>query len=158
MFSFAVRKKKTDTVRYVRRLSDLTTPNMGTMGELSREENRYNRTLPALLCPWEREQAVVEECAFVLTRDLSDHGIGLTLNAPFTAEDALLGFWLPSDEMSEPWFFVSRTRRLTPMGGGFWSLGVELVEFANPNYGEQLEILKPVALHLLPHGRAGSFG
>jgi hypothetical protein len=149
MFSFTRRKKAIDLNPYMRRLCDLTAPNIATL-EQDRIENRYNRTLPVLLCPWIDEGPVVEQCTVVLTRDLSDRGVGLVVSDCPQTQRVVVAFWLSRQEMKEPWFFLGETHHAAPLGGGFWSLGVKLTEYANDDYREQLRHLLPRAAKLLP--------
>ena len=150
MFSFSAHKKVVDVFPYLRRICDLTTPNLPGRGAEDRSENRYNRTIPTLLCPWENEAPVAAESVIVLTKDLTDRGVGLVLNQPVRAGDVVVGFWLPGVDMTGPWYLLGKTLRSIPFGGGFWTVGVELTEYANQDYSEQLEVLKTVASKLLP--------
>lgn len=152
MFSFASRKKVTDLHPYVRRLCDLTAPNLATLlgegGE--RTENRYNRTIPTLLAPWLHERATREKCMVGLTSDVADRGIGLVLSQPIRADSVVVGYWISREVMPRPWFFLGNLRRNQPIGGGFWKVGIELTEFANADHAENLAVLEPVAAKLLP--------
>jgi len=147
MFSFSKRKKTVDLNPYIRRLCDLTTPNLATTSE-GRSENRYNRCIPTLLSPWQDDRPLVDECTIGLTSDMADCGVGLVLNQPFRAEAAVVGYWIPCDTMCEPWFFLGNIRRNQAIGGGFWAVGIELTEFANPNHVETLSVLKPLSAKL----------
>ena len=151
MFSFSKRskRKKTDDLYpYIRRICDITTPGHTTTMK-GRSENRYNRRIPTLLSPWQDDRPLVDECSTGLTCDMADRGIGLVLNQPFCADSVVVGYWISCDEMSEPWFFIGNIRHNQAIGGGFWAVGIELTEFANPNYIETLSVLKPLAENLL---------
>ena len=150
MFSFAKRKIAVDLCPYIRRICDLTTPNLPTAGSVTRSENRLNRSIPTLICPWVKSQPIVEESFTCLTSDLSDHGACLILSQPIQLEQIVLGFWVESADMREPWFFLAEARRCQPTGGGFWNLGVELLEFANDPYSEELSPLQGLAADLRP--------
>lgn len=149
MFSFTKRKKSVDLSPYVRRICDLTTPNMTTSTELVRVENRYNRVIPTLILPCVGGRPLLDAHVIGVTKDIADHGIGLVLSEPFQAKNVLLGFWIDSEKMSEPWFFSATARRCVAVGGGFWTLGVELDEFANPILGHAYKSLLPLASELL---------
>lgn len=150
MFSFTKSKQSIDLSPFIRRICDLTTPNLTSSPELARAENRYNRALPSLIMPWVAGRPVLDQSLFGLTKDIADRGIGLILSAPLEADELLVGFWLNAEEMHEPWFFTGSSRRCAPIGGGFWTLGVELNEFANPMLTAKLESLMPLAAELLP--------
>ena len=148
MFSFAYHKKTVDLYPYIRQICDLTTPNLATM-VAGRSEDRFNRTIPTLLCPWENDRPVVDECAICLTSDLADRGIRLVLAQPFRAERVAVGYWIGSNQMREPWFFLGDVRRNQPIGGGFWAVGIELTEYANTDHQEAFADLRETAAKLL---------
>ncbi len=147
MFSFSKRKKVVDLCPRIRRLCDLTSPNLSTTLS-GRSENRYNRAIPTLLGPWQEDHPVVDESTIGLTSDIADRGVCLVLNQPFLAESVVVGYWISSDAMSEPWYFLGNICRNQPMGGGFWAVGIELTEFANTNHAKELVALKPLAAKL----------
>ena len=157
MFSFSQRKKLLEVQPQIVRLLDLTTPNLSKVNiGNTRAEKRFNRTLPTLICPWEDGGPVIDECTSVLTSDFSDRGVGLVLSQPLHASGLVLGFWIRDAAMPEPFFFLGNQTRLVPIGGGFWSIGVELTEFANTRHGRALDILMPEAERLLPQDLAAS--
>lgn len=151
MFSFAAHHSSDEVQPYLRRICDLTTPNLVAPLDDFRSENRYNRAIPTLLCPWEGDRPLKDEAGFVMTKDFSEQAVGLILHQPFHADRVVLGYNLPDDAEGWPWFFLGELRRCEPVGGGFWELGVELTEFANVNYRRQLGVLLPLTELLIPH-------
>lgn len=156
MYSFAQHKKAVDLQPYIRRISDLTTPNLSTLST-GRAEPRLNRTIPTLLLPWENGQPLVDEISICLTTDVADRGVGLVLSQPFRAKQVVVGYWVSDDDMPEPWFFLADVRRNQTMGGRFWVLGVELIEFAKIESREALAAMKVVAADLLPPAAVTEF-
>jgi hypothetical protein len=150
MFSFSARKKDVDSQRYIRRLIDLTTPNHAGPERMERYENRNNRSIPALLCPWEHKAPIVSKAIVAITKDLSDRGIGLILSDAFDAKDAVVGFCHPEATANEPWFFLGVRQTSVPIGGGYWLFGIELTEFMNEDQHAELKPLLPMAQMLLP--------
>ncbi|KAA5543254.1 hypothetical protein FYK55_13340 [Roseiconus nitratireducens] len=149
MFSFAKNKKTVELYPYVRRICDLTTPNLATT-VTGRSEDRFNRALPTLLCPWDDGAPIKEEMTICLTSDLSDRGVRVILNQPLRHEQVVLGYWLQSVEMVEPWYFLGDVRHIQRLGGGYWAIGTQLIEFANKRYGRKLSELNHTAAQLLP--------
>jgi hypothetical protein len=149
MYSFAQHKKTVDLHPFIRRISDLTTPNLAAASS-GRSEDRFNRTIPTLLAPWENGRPSVDEISICLTTDVADRGVGLILSQPFRAKQVVVGYWISEDEMSEPWFFLADIRRNQAIGGRFWVLGVELIEFANIDQKDALAAMKVAAADLLP--------
>ena len=156
MYSFAQHKKTVDLQPYIRRISDLTTPNLSKVSS-GRSEARLNRAIPTLLSPWENGRPMVDEISICLTTDVADRGVGLVLSQPFRAKQVVVGYWVSEDEMSEPWFFLADVCRNQPMGGRFWVLGVELIEFAKIESKEALAAMKVVAADLLPPAAVTEF-
>jgi hypothetical protein len=143
------RKKVVDLSPYIRRICDLTLPNSLSAGEQGRVENRYNRTLPILVAPWKAARPDVERVFFATTRDLSDTGLSLVCTQSISG-DVVVGFWLPQDGWSDPWFFLGSVLRSHPLGGGFWAAGIHLSEWANANYRARLQHLFAPAMRLQP--------
>ena len=149
MYSFTKRKKTVDLSPYIRQLCDLTTPNLVTNIE-GRSENRYNRTIPTLIVPWEDGRPLADEAVIGLTGDMSDRGLSLVLQQPFRADAVAVGYWISSDAMDEPWYFLGEIRRNQAIGGGFWKIGIELAEFANSEHVKALATLERWAETLRP--------
>jgi hypothetical protein len=149
MFSFSTRKKSVDFQRYIRRLIDRTSPNRGGSASMERYENRHNRIIPALLCPWDQNTPIVSKAVVAITKDFSDRGIGLILSNTFDAEYVVVGFCHEEATAKEPLFFLGVKRTSSPIGGGFWLFGVELAEFMNETWRAELEPLFPMAKKLL---------
>lgn len=150
MFSFTARQKTVEFQRYLRRMIDLTTPNKGTSADKARFENRHNRTIPVLMCPWENRTPIVSKTIVVVTKDIADQGVGVILNDFFAVKDVVVGFCLQDGTATKPWFFLGATQYNVAIGGGFWSVGVALTEFMNEKWHVELAPLFPMAQKLLP--------
>ena len=134
---------------YLRRICDLTSPNLPRQDEF-RGHGRNNRSIPVLLTPWENGMPVVSETATALTKDVSDQGLCVITPQPFRCEQAVVGFWLPHVQDYSPWFFRGLVRPNVPIGGGFWALGLEAVELLTVSRGSELARLLPLVTKLLP--------
>lgn len=150
MFNFAKRKNVVDVGRMIRRIRDITIPNSPLNPNPERRQERSNRAIPTLICPWEDDEPLVHAATFALTRDVSDFGVGLVTNEPIEVECVLIGYWPDGDDPGQPWFFLGEAKRLESIGGGFWTLGVEFQEFVNQTYSSQLAALMPKARELRP--------
>jgi hypothetical protein len=148
MYSFTKRKKIVDVSPHVQRICNITTPNFAPI-PMGRSDNRYNRAIPTLLGPWQDDHPLVEECIVGLTTNLSDRGVGLVLYQPFLADEVVVGYWVSSELMHNPLFFLGNVRRNQPIGGGFWLVGIEFTEYANAEHAETLAALFPLAATLL---------
>ena len=150
MFTATKAEQIDDPAPRLRQISDFTTSGWLARSNDKRTDYRYNRAIPALLVRWDDGRPVEDEWAIVLTRDISDNGVGLLLGMPIDVDEVVIGFWLPDENMHAPWFFVGQPHYCAPIGGGYWTLGVQLVEFANDKYREELQCLLPLAEKLLP--------
>lgn len=144
MFSFGKRGKLRELRGLLRRLVDLTSPNMPPLEGESRSEGRSNRALPVLLVPWEQGEAVVQESIYTVTKDFSERGLSLILPQPIRADRLVVGIWLES-----PRFVLGEVRQKTPIGGGFWQLGVELTDLLEPAQHPQTASLVPLVAQLV---------
>jgi hypothetical protein len=148
MFSYDTRRRLGKVRGFLRQLVDLTSPNAPPLDGESRSEGRSNRSLPVLLAPWEHGEAVVDESTYAVTKDFSERGLSLTLPQPFKADEVVVGVWLES-----PRFVLGEIRQNTPLGGGFWQLGVELSDFLDMAEYPQLRSLVSLAARLVPHAK-----
>ncbi|MFQ5731515.1 MAG: hypothetical protein ACE5KM_06135 [Planctomycetaceae bacterium] len=148
MFEFRDRKTVNDVGKYIRHICDRTAPNNGA--DNGRKDNRHNRSIPTLLCPFVDRTPVVGNCATVITKDFSNRGVGLLLHQPLREERFILGYYLDAGDPSQPWFFTSVIRTTHPIGGGYWIAGAEFSEFLNDSHADVLDDLKSPAAKLLP--------
>jgi hypothetical protein len=144
MFLFGRSTQSHAVSGFIRQLVDLTSPNRPPLDGDSRADTRSNRSLPALLAPWERGNPVVEEVAYALTKDFSDRGLALVLPQPFRAVDVVVGLWLGS-----PRFVLAEVRQNAALGGGFWQLGIEITELVDSG-SPAIRPLAPLATRLIP--------
>src|ERR671924_2424146 len=110
MFFSKGRKQRRDMENYLRRVSDVTNPNSAPEEENRRAENRFSRIFPVLIAPWENDTAVLAQCTYGLTKDLSEHGMAIVITRPFKKTDVVIGTW-PTNELltassSKPGFIL----------------------------------------------------
>ena len=150
MFSFTASKKTINVQGYIRKICDCTTPNNTHSPNITRTENRYNRTIPVVLCPWINDKPVMEHASIVLTKDMCDRGVGIILQRPLNDDEVAIGFNIGEPSMQEPWFFRAKVQRNYAIGGGFWLAGLELEELLNDVYRHELGPIWPWAEKLVP--------
>jgi hypothetical protein len=152
MLDFFWRKNSSSTIvqQRIRRLLDQTVHYAYVNDEPRRRTSRTIRLLPALLAPWKNDQPLAESTCFGVTQNFSDGGVALILTAPFEHDEICVGIPIPKDHTAEPYYFLGRATHLTPIGGGFWTLGVELAECLTENSREKLRSLRHLARRLLP--------
>ena len=122
---FKRKSQQVDVQSHLRRICDLTSPNLPHVNE-GRADSRQNRTIPVLLAPWEGGKVDASEYVVALTKDIGDCGISVTRLGPLRVDRIAVGFWIPKVH-EEPYFFLGAKRQCSPIGAGFWSLGIETV-------------------------------
>ncbi|MBC8876719.1 MAG: hypothetical protein H8E44_45400 [Planctomycetes bacterium] len=152
MFSFEPNKKRIELQSYMRRVADLTSPNLSPLSGECRLEGRYNRSLPVLLVPYEKAHERAEEAAFAVSKDICDHGLSVVSCQPYAETEVVIGLWLSSphleQERAEPFFFAGHVRQSSEIGGGYWQIGIELTEVISSR--KITSALRPIAQRLLP--------
>jgi hypothetical protein len=151
MFSFERNRLRVELQALVRRICDMTAPNNPPLTGEFRGRSRYNRSLPVLLTPY-TSGIEDEEFLFAVSKDISDEGLSILSSAPCDMEDVVVAIWLTSPQLdgaeSEPHLLRARVRQSAELGGGFWQIGLELVEVLNCR--KRMAALKPIARRLLP--------
>ncbi|MFW6170708.1 MAG: hypothetical protein ACODAD_09480 [Planctomycetota bacterium] len=154
MLSIFSRKQRVQCHPFVRKICDMTAPNMPRVDE-GRRERRYNRSIPVIVCPWENDELVTDRCVVAITKDISDQGLSVILRHALDGDQMIIGFWLPAADMEEPWYFRAKRTSACPLGCGFWQIGFELQEYMTQQYREKLAELQPAARQLLPPAKTG---
>ncbi len=62
-------------------------------------------------------------------QDMSAEGIGIVHSAPITEPHAIVGL----RDQSEPWFLACRPKHSTPLGYGFFHIGLYVEEIIHPH-------------------------
>lgn len=151
MYRFFRRKRSTDLAHArVRRLLDLTAGRTIDGDDPRRSTTRYGRTLPVLLVPWQDDAPLVDAACFAVTRNISDGGFGLILTEPFRHPRVCLAIYIPDDPANKACFFLANCKHLTSIGGGYWTLGIELTDYASDTCPEKLGAFEGLAAHLQP--------
>ena len=145
MYSFEDNKKQMDVRGFVQRVANASTPNFPTPEGQIRVENRYNRTLPVVLLPWEDDRPAVDSPTYAITKDISDVGLALVKREPVATGRFAFGFWLGA-----PYYVLGDVRQCVPIGGGFWQVGVHMTEMVNLADIEDRVQLEQLATHLDP--------
>lgn len=125
MFFSRRKSGQVEAQAYLRRICDLTTPNLPRIDD-SRGDTRLNRTLPVLVVPWQVGTPLLDSTMTGLTRDISDRGLSLLLTQQLQVSEVVIGFWLPPQD-DRPWFFLGEIRHQMQFGDGYWALGIEVM-------------------------------
>ena len=112
----------------------------------NRVDSRSNRTLPLVLVPWIDETPRPDGAVTALTKNLSSHGLTVLYVDPVEAEEVVVGFCIES----QPYFVLGNIRHRTPLGGGFFQLGIELTRILTATDEPALETLVEATAGLAP--------
>jgi len=148
MLSIFNRKNLVELVSCVNRICDLTAPNRPRQEE-NRTGTRYSRSIPIVIGPFGQDDNTTDGLFVGLTRDLSDHGIGIVVDREIETEELFVAFWFGEEETHEPWFFKGRMKTQRRTGSGLWSVGIEFEEFMNRSRRKQIAPLLERAKELL---------
>ena len=155
MFSFNQRKRRQQVTRVLRRIADVTSPNLRSIDDEGRAVDRVNRSLPVLIAPWEKGRPDATRCVTAMSKDFSDRGVGVVTQHPLGCEDVVVGLLAPPREgepnRRQPQFAVGKIRQFLPMGGGFWQIGIELTRLVDPDHSKQFQSLEAMAAKLVPN-------
>ena len=146
MYSFKKQKKQNDVHGFLRRLIDTSSPNLNRLDGDDRWQGRCNRTFPVLLVPFEDKTPVAADAVYALTKNLSSQGAALVLHHPFRAKKFLIVFSVESSLT----YIAAELKQITPVGGGYWQLGVELREILSPGKIKHVDQLEPLTDNLVP--------
>ncbi len=154
MYSFDKRKDQLDVHKFMRRIIDTSTPVPSAVDQ--RWEGRSLRAMPVLICPVQDGTPIVDEATFALTENLSSDGVSIVLPSELAAYRVVVGFWVESRVE----LVLGQVKRQAPLGGGFWRLGVQLLEQANrgsfPAWNELSTLVKQLDPEAAAFGQAAS--
>ena len=121
---FQARKKLLGVQNFVLKVINNNCPELKALFEGPRRDKRVNLTLPVLVIPLLNGKLQVGHAFNAVTRELSINGVGIVLDSPMALDEVILGFRLESDMT----FVHATAKHLSPMGGGFYHLGLEMTE------------------------------
>ena len=112
-------------------------PKLTAMQEGPRGDSRVNLVVAVMIVPIENKQLQVQQAFTAITKEFSSDGVGVVLNQPKGLDQAVLGFRVEG-EMN---FVRAQARHLDPMGGGFYQVGLQLIEIVSLSDYPQLRSL-----------------
>ena len=149
MFGFGTqraRKAQLEVGVLLRRLLNNGDPRVSLGVEESRTSSRCLRCLPVVLVPWEDGGPLPIHAAFGTTKEISDHGMAVVLPSQMRTAEVAIGMLVEQ----QPRFMRGQVKHCTPVGGGYWQVGIrafEILDLTLPG----LNNLLPFAQHLAPN-------
>ena len=145
MFVQSNKERERQAQALLSQIARMTNPELVPVQQEHRQDVRRSRVFPVLLTPWEDGVAAIADSVYALTKDVSDHGLALVLQAPYRIQMAVVGLVMPSpdalDAEAAPQFVLGAARQNVPLGGGYWQLGVEFSELLSVKQHPRLEQL-----------------
>lgn len=130
MLLFREKKHKEHAVQsFMLRLINSGCADLKTQEDGPRVEKRVNMTIAVQVIPVFRKQPVLEEMFAAVTRDVATVGLALVLNEPRAVDEVILAFRFEG-EMK---FVRAEARQATPIGAGFYALGMQFLEMVHPS-------------------------
>jgi hypothetical protein len=155
MFSFNRRRKQVRMWSTIGCIIDLTNPDLRAPLSNARAFERFNRSIPVVVAPWEEGRPVTRDARTCMTKDICEQGIGVILPQPLIMDQVFLGLWPPASRRiaggNRPTFVVGHIRHCARAGGGFWQLGIELTQIVEQMDTSDFPCLVSRAAQLLPH-------
>jgi len=93
-----------------------------------RRETRARLTVVVLVVPFENGKAQIHEAFTAISKEFSTSGMSLILPEPRGFDQLAIGLKF----LGGVKFLLARAVHLTPMGGGFYQLGLQFMEMLHP--------------------------
>jgi hypothetical protein len=120
--------KNREVQAFLSKLVNNNCSNLEALRDGPRLEGRVRLTMVVLVIPLEKGRPDIERMFAAVSKEFSSNGVALVSNEEQAAEDVILGFrWEGTMK-----FTHGETRHLSPMGAGFYQLGVQLTEVVSP--------------------------
>lgn len=122
---------------FVLRLLNSHCPGLAAKIDGPRADSRVNLVVVVAIVPIVQKRLQVDEAFTAVTKEFSKVGVGVVLDRPLTLEQALLGF-RTDGQMT---FLRGQAVHLDAMGGGFYHLGVQLLDVVSTDDYPQLKTI-----------------
>ena len=127
------RNRQREVQSFVLNLLNNHCPNLHLADEELRLESRVNLTLVVLVVPVKDGKVQIDQTLVTVSKDFSNTGVSLVLSEPHALDEVVLGF----QRRGSVTFIRAKAKHLSPMGAGFFKLGLKLHEvLASDEYPE----------------------
>jgi hypothetical protein len=123
------RNRKRDVQALVLSLVNNGCPELRLAEDCARLEQRTNLTVPVLVVPIEEGEPVLDRAFATVTKEFATSGVSLVLGELHSLDEAVLVFQGKAGEII---LLRGRARHLSPLGAGFFQLGIRLTEVIPP--------------------------
>lgn len=102
-----------------------------------RLDSRVNLSVALMVAPIERGRPNLDKAFATVTKDFSSTGMSLVLAEPLSLDEVILAF----PRKATPTYARAKAQHLTPMGCGFFQLGLRLTEIVTEADYPEIEAL-----------------
>lgn len=131
------RHKEQEVQGFLLRVANNNCPELKARLEGPRLDRRVNLTLVVLVVPFERNRAQVPKAFTAVTKEFSSSGVAIVLDGPRPLDELVVAFRWEGDLV----FVRGKVKHIHPMGGGFFQMGVKLLQMVDPNDHPELKVL-----------------
>ncbi len=103
-----------------------------------RRDRRIHLVLVAVVAPIEGGRLVAEQAFTAVTKEFSNLGLSIVIDRPRGFHQAVVGFRIEGAMT----FFRAEAKHLSPMGGGFFQLGFQLLDIVAPDEFPELASIR----------------
>jgi hypothetical protein len=128
---FFSRNKKLAVSNFVVKLLNNNCPDLRGLQDGPRTDSRVNLTLVVLIIPLEKNDLQPAKAFHATTKDFSATSVSVMLDSPRELKDAIVAFRFEGNM----YYTRATAKHLTPLGGGYYQLGLQMEEMVEPkNY------------------------
>ncbi len=128
-------KKEHEAQSFMLKLVNNNCPELRALDDGPRLEPRANLTLVVLVIPIVQQRPKIERMFAAVTKEFTTLGLSLVLNDPRAVEEVVLAFRFEGETK----FVRAAAKHLSPMGAGFYQLGLQLKQMMHPSDWPELE-------------------
>jgi len=134
---FFTENKEVRVQGFVLKLVNNNCPELRALMEGPRIDSRVNLLVVVMVVPLENDQIQKGQTLMAVTKEFSNSGVAVVLERPRGFDQVVLGFRVDG-EMT---FVKAQAKHLSPMGGGFHQLGLQMLEVVHPTDYPGLETM-----------------
>jgi hypothetical protein len=118
-------------------LINTSCPSLYVEGHDFRLERRVNLCVAVLVVPLENGRPRIDQSFAAVSREFSNTGVSLVLSELRPLDEVILAF----RRRTSTTFVLAKAKHLSPMGAGFFQLGLKMLEVLPPDAYPELETL-----------------
>ena len=122
------RNKKLGVSSFVLKLVNNNCPDILQLQDGPRNDTRVNLTVVVLVIPLKNKKVEVAKSFYAVTKDFSSTSVSVMVDSPRDVSDVILAFRYEG----EMFYARAKAKHVSPVGGGFHQLGLQMEEMISP--------------------------